>query len=285
MRLKDIVGRTSPPAPWDEGANIPWDDPGFSERMLREHLSQDHDMASRRSEIIGRHVDWIHETLLEAAPSRVLDLCCGPGLYAGRLSRLGHDCFGIDFSPASIRHAERETCAADRGGECRCVCADVRTAEFGSGFDLAMLIFGEFNVFRRSDAADILARAFDALAPGGRLLLEPQTLETVRETGEGPPTWYSSDGGLFLDGPHVCLKESFWDPESRTATTRFYVLDATTGSVERHAMTAQGYEESELASMLADAGFEGGDFMPSLAGVAVEDQAGLFAVVARKPLL
>jgi SAM-dependent methyltransferase len=285
MKLTDIVGRASPPAPWDEGGNIPWDDPGFSERMLREHLSQDHDMASRRSEIIDRHVEWIHETLLAGAPSRVLDLCCGPGLYARRLSELGHDCFGIDFSPASIRHAEGEAGVAGGAGECRFACSDVRTAEFGSGFDLAMLIFGEFNVFRRADAAGILARAHDALAPGGTLLLEPQTLETVRETGEGPPTWYSSEGGLFLDGPHVCLKESFWDPESRTATTRFYVLDATTCSVERHAMTAQGYEESELAAMLADAGFEGGDFMSSLAGVAIEDQAGLFAVIARKPLL
>ena len=30
----DIVDRTPEPAPWSEGDNIPWDDPGFSERML-----------------------------------------------------------------------------------------------------------------------------------------------------------------------------------------------------------------------------------------------------------
>ena len=27
------------PEPWDEGDNIPWNEPGFSRRMLREHLT------------------------------------------------------------------------------------------------------------------------------------------------------------------------------------------------------------------------------------------------------
>ena len=43
MNLLDIVNRTPAPIPWDEGDNIPWDDPDFSKRMLAEHLSQSHD--------------------------------------------------------------------------------------------------------------------------------------------------------------------------------------------------------------------------------------------------
>ena len=48
MNLKDIVHRNQNPDPWAEGDNIPWNDPGFSARMLAEHLSQAHDAASRR---------------------------------------------------------------------------------------------------------------------------------------------------------------------------------------------------------------------------------------------
>ncbi|MBW2278686.1 MAG: SAM-dependent methyltransferase, partial [Deltaproteobacteria bacterium] len=58
--LADIVRRPQPPTAWAEGDNIPWNDPSFSERMLREHLNQDHDLASRRIEKIERHVAWIH---------------------------------------------------------------------------------------------------------------------------------------------------------------------------------------------------------------------------------
>ena len=61
MNLNDIVGRPLPAEPWVEGDNIPWDDPAFSKRMLAEHLTQEHDHASRRSETIDRQVRWIHE--------------------------------------------------------------------------------------------------------------------------------------------------------------------------------------------------------------------------------
>ena len=59
MKLADIVNRIIPPAPWAEGEKIPWDEPGFSRRMLKEHLSQEHDAASRRIEFVHAQVDYI----------------------------------------------------------------------------------------------------------------------------------------------------------------------------------------------------------------------------------
>src|SRR5512133_455015 len=102
--LTGIVQRVPAPEPWAEGDNIPWNEPEFSRRMLAEHLTQDHDAASRRFEKIDRHVAWIHHTVLRQKPARLLDICCGPGLYANRLARLGHTCVGIDYSPASIEY-------------------------------------------------------------------------------------------------------------------------------------------------------------------------------------
>ena len=72
MNLEDIVRRQLPPAPWSEGENIPWDDPAFSERMLKEHLTQRHDHASRRFETIDRQVNWIQEEVLARSPTRIL---------------------------------------------------------------------------------------------------------------------------------------------------------------------------------------------------------------------
>ena len=37
-----IYRRSQPAVPWRDGVNLPWDDPLFSERMLREHLDQSH---------------------------------------------------------------------------------------------------------------------------------------------------------------------------------------------------------------------------------------------------
>jgi SAM-dependent methyltransferase len=106
MKITDIVNRQNPPQPWEEGEKIPWDEPEFSKRMLKEHLSQDHNAASRRFEIVHRQVDWLERLAggLER-DLKVLDLACGPGLHSLDFARRGHSTHGIDFSPASIEWA------------------------------------------------------------------------------------------------------------------------------------------------------------------------------------
>ncbi|MBD3218627.1 MAG: methyltransferase domain-containing protein, partial [candidate division Zixibacteria bacterium] len=129
---------------WQGKYKIPWDDPEFSKRMLEEHLSQEHDLASRRTAIIDKHVNWIHTIILNKQPSRILDLCCGPGFYTSRLSEIGHACRGIDFSPASIEYAREKMNDDNKVAYSQ---EDIITADYGSDYDLIMLIYGEFNVF------------------------------------------------------------------------------------------------------------------------------------------
>jgi SAM-dependent methyltransferase len=253
LNLLDIVARKGSPAPWAEGEKIPWNDPAFSARMLKEHLTQEHDAASRRLEIVDSHVRWIHEKVLQADPSRILDLGCGPGLYANRFAALGHTCVGIDFSPASIAYA-REQAARD-GLETAYIEGDIRTADYGDGYDLVMQIFGEFNVFRPVAARGILEKAHRALVPGGRLLLESHTFEAVRGIGLQPPSWYSAQTGLFSEAPHLCLQENLWDKGSHVAIERYYIVDAATGEVMRHSSSMQAYTEREYRTLLAECGF------------------------------
>ena len=84
---------------------------------------------------------------------------------------------GIDFSPASIGYARQ--IAGQANLDVTYVEGDLRTTDFGSGFDLVMLLYGQFNVFQRQEATDIVHRATQALNPGGTLLSEPQTYDHV----------------------------------------------------------------------------------------------------------
>ena len=279
MKLIDIIHRQSNPQPWSEGEKIPWNDPAFSKRMLKEHLSQAHDAASRRSETIDAQVDWIHQVVLKGRPSRILDLGCGPGLYTARLAGLGHSCTGIDFSPASIAYAKEQATA--RNLHCLYCEADIRSAEYGSGYDLAMSIFGEFNVFRPEEARIILEKSFAALKPGGYLLLEPHTFEIVRELGKQPRSWHTAESGLFGDEPYLYLQENIWAEEAKVAIQRYYIIDAASGDVTCHSSSMQAYTNEEYRTLLTECGFVAVTFFDSIGGSG-NSFAGLLGILARK---
>lgn len=280
MKLLEIIQRQSTPKSWAEGEKIPWNDPDFSKRMLAEHLSQAHDAASRRFEIIDEHVNWIHNHVLRGKPTRILDLGCGPGLYTHRLAKLGHYCVGIDFSPASIAYARGQS--EEAGLECEYIEQDIRTADYGEGYGLVMSIFGEFNVFRPSEARSILEKAWRALESNGLLLFEPHTFEVVVKLGEQPASWHSSEGGLFSDQPHLHLQENFWDTEHKVAIQRYFVVDAKSGEVTRYSSSTQAYTNEEYQALLVECGFGEVTFYPTLAASASSPEDDLIGILSRK---
>lgn len=121
----------------DEG-KIPWDEPAFSQRMLENHLSQDHDWASRRLTVIEQQVTWITRQLPGGA--RILDLGCGPGFYTRLLAERGFHCTGVDFSPASITWARQQAQAANLNIDY--IQQDIRTYHPTEPFDFIMMTFG-----------------------------------------------------------------------------------------------------------------------------------------------
>ena len=277
MNLQDILQRDMQPGPWQEGERVPWDDPAFSERVLREHLAQDNDAASRPDLKIKKHVNWIHKVLLGGRPAKILDLGCGPGLYTARLAKLGHTCTGIDFAPAAIQYAIKN---APKG--CTYQLADMRAADFGEGWDLVIYIFGALNLLPRADAKLTLEKACRALKPGGSLLLEVSSLDSVDQIGNQPAMWYSAESGLFSDRPHLCLMETFWDEEQLAASERFYIIDAASGQVTHHAASTQGYEEDDLQELLVEAGFTEIVMQPSMTGKDEEEVNDFWVLTAKR---
>jgi SAM-dependent methyltransferase len=271
--LDTLLSRSIPPKPWLAGEKIPWNEAGFSERMLKEHLSQDHNAASRRMEIIDQHISWIDQ-FIDKENARILDLGCGPGLYSQRLAKRGHRCTGIDFGPASIAYAREQ--AADESLEITYRLEDIRDARFGTGYDLVIFIFGEFNAFTPRDAAKILDKAADALTPGGRLLIEPHPFDFVQRIGSMAASWSAAHSGLFSPRPHLWLREHFWDSDSSVAVTRHSIVED--DSVNMHYENLQAYTNEAYQTMLESAGFDKIELRDAI-GPKHDD---LFAITAKK---
>jgi hypothetical protein len=110
--------------------------------------------------------------------------------------------------------------------------------------------------------------------------MEPHPFSLVKRLGETPPAWYSSSGGLFSECPHVVLQENFWDEITKTATSRYFVLDAQSGKITRFAQSMQAYQDEEYRSLLISHGFKDVQILPGLLGEGLPQD--LIVIIANK---
>jgi SAM-dependent methyltransferase len=179
------------------------------------------------------------------AGSRVLDLCCGPGLYLVPLAGRGYSVTGVDLSPVMLKQA-RAACE-ESGVEVRLVQADMLTHVEPESYDVVLNVFTSFGYF--DDAADnerVLRNAHDSLVPGGELLIDVMGKE-VLAGWIGRPKLVELDGGAY-----VVQRDTILDSWSRLRTDWTLVRD---GVAREASITSFLYSAAELRALFEAAGF------------------------------
>ncbi|MBO2627026.1 class I SAM-dependent methyltransferase [Shewanella algae] len=250
MNINKLISQHLPIRLSPNESKIPWNDADFSQRMLENHLSQEHDWASRKLAVIERQVDWLCSQLAPGA--KVLDLGCGPGFYTQLLAKRGFCCTGVDFSPASITYAQQQ--AQTAGLDIDYQLLDVRSYRPTKKFDFIMMTFGELNVFSAADAKSLLKHCANWLMPNGKLLVEVHSFDEVKRQGQAEPSWQRHSQGLFLDAPHLLLTEHAWDEALQTSSTLFWVIEEN-GKVTRFGSRMQAWQDEGYLQLLNECGF------------------------------
>ncbi len=277
-----IYNRPEIPEPWSDGGNLPWDDPDFSKRMLREHLDDSHGAASRvtaeRQLVVDKMWAWLD---LEKF-SRLLDMTCGPGLYAVEFARRGCQVTGIDFSPAAITHAVNLAGEMDVEQACHFIERDVRSANLEpSAFHAAIFIYGQLSVFSLEDAKALLTQISQALHPGGYLCLELLNQENLDKKNSS--WWFTDDKGLWGDEPFLHLGERFWLAERKMSVERFQILNLENGDLNRITLCDQSYSVDSMVEVMKEAGFDKVDVYPAWDGIPLYDAEEWIVYIGRTP--
>jgi SAM-dependent methyltransferase len=273
-----VFRRPDRPIPWARRhGNLPWDDPAFSERMLREHLDESHGAASRNSQERAMLVDWLWRRLSLDVGQALLDVTCGPGLYATVMAERGCTVTGVDFSPASIRHARELAHNLGVAQHCRFVEADVRhlaqlhqdDAQLPAAYDAATLLYGQLAVFPPQDAQQILSAICRLLKPAGKLcvvLLDPERIDRKESTW-----WYTDDSGLWGEGPYLHLGERLWDETHQLSIERFQIIHLESGEMDEVHLCDQLYTVQQMTDMFHQAGFAAVQHFPAWDGLPLYD--------------
>lgn len=257
-----IYRRPERPTAWINGGNLPWDEPSFSARMLQEHLDESHGAASRQSRERTFQLDWFWQKLELQQGSEVLDVTCGPGLYAVPLAERGCRVLGVDFSPAAIEYARNLAHQSRVEESCAFVQQDVRKiTPAKEQYDAALFLYGQLAVFPRPDAQDLLAKIARSLRPGGKLAIE--LLDQDKVDKKNSTWWYSDDKGLWGDAPFIHFGERFWLADQAMSIERFHILHLDSGQLDEITLCDQTYSVNEITEMLYTAGFDHVDYFPA----------------------
>jgi SAM-dependent methyltransferase len=202
-RLSDLMRA---PAPFTPGDAPFWTEPHIAAQLLAVHLDPNTDAASRPPVIIRRSADWIAQTLGLHPGDALLDLGCGPGLYAVRRAQAGLRVTGVDFSQNSIDYAV-ETARRD-GLEIEYRCQNYLELEDEARYTAAVLIYGDLCPLSPEQRTRLLANVHRALLPGGHFVLDVTTPRLRQRIGL-KNAWHAAQSGFWMPGPHLVLEQGF----------------------------------------------------------------------------
>ncbi len=239
------------PEPFTPGEASFWDDPHISKQMLEAHLNPDIDAASRRPEIIDRSVKWMIGTCGLKNGDSVLDLGCGPGLYASRFAQAGFSVTGVDYSRRSIEYATTHACENALPITYRY--QNYLELEDENRFDAAFLIFGDFCPLNSQQRTKLLRNIQHALKPDGIFVLDVSTREH-RKQHCNKNRWYAAESGFWKPGPHLVLEEGFDYPDQSIWLDQYTVIEAD-GKVSAYRNWFQDYTPEAITAELTEGGF------------------------------
>lgn len=266
------------PTPFTPGELLFWDDPHISTQMLKAHLNPENDLASRRPETIQKSVDWLIASLGLQAGDSILDLGCGPGLYAARLAEKGLRVTGVDYSRRSIDYAIEF--AYQNNLDIRYRCQDYLTLEDEGQYDAALLIYGDFCPLSPEQRQRLLANVRRALQPGGYFVLDVTTPIHRRKYGSRNG-WYAVEAGFWKPIPHLVLEEGFDYSEQSIFLDQSIVIEES-GKVSVYRNWFQDYSRATITAELEAGGFTVDSVWNDLLGAPFTEDTGWIGIVAQE---
>jgi SAM-dependent methyltransferase len=210
---------------------------------------------------------------LPAPPCRVLDVGCGTGVFLEKAVASGFDAVGLDASPEMVSVAGR------RVGQARVRVERMQEIAESAGYEGIVSLSWSFNyVSSFSEAREVLSRFFNALRPGGRLILQiahaANATGALNEDREPGPDGQTDD---------VMFLYRFYSvPESRDELWAQYVYGCKSREeliFEEHLLAAaDAYKVAAEASAI---GFRNVELLDSWRGEPLDQSVSAFLLATR----
>ena len=198
------------------------------------------------NEFAPRVFPILEQLVLRELPvgSRILDLCCGTGQFAGTLTGFGYRVTGVDNAAEMLRFARENAPGAEF------VHADARSFSLPDKFDVVISVFDSLNhILSIEELGEVFVGVLAALEPGGVFFFD------LNMAGGYFLTWNDNFG--IVEDDLVCVVRSGYDSTTRTAEfkTTIFSLQGTAWQRSEVILLQKCYSDTEVRSALKTAGF------------------------------
>lgn len=209
----------------------------------------------RFAEVYSRH--WAHEVPPQLmavvdrllvprvrAGARILDLCCGTGYTARRLTDRGFEVTGLDISKEMLSHARRDAPRA------RFIQADARSFHLPPIYQAVLSTFDSLNhMMTKEELEEVFRNVYRALAPGGLFLFDMNMEKGFLE--------HWADYFAIVEEAEVCILRGAYDSRKGIAHYDITIFQRTGKSWQRAdtRITERYYSEKKIRRALRAAGF------------------------------
>ena len=278
LLLKRLARFTRRPRPFEPAEREFWRNRYISGHVLNAHIEPGIDDASRKLATIEKSVEWIDGQIRNAPGREILDLGCGPGLYASRFARLGWNVVGIDFSRSSIRYARDE--AKRSGAALRYLYGDYRRKRLPSAMSVAMMIYGDFCVVSDSERDKVLESVRTALSPGGYFVFDVFTKEYTKAQRLKPEWYCEVRDGFWHRSRHLALQQSVEYSEG-TLLNRYLIVPAF-GRTRCYHLWYRPFDGASIRELLESRGFSEVELYGDLTGAEYDGEGKWIGVVCKR---
>jgi SAM-dependent methyltransferase len=247
MNIQDLISKTQKPKIYEKGTAFMWTDEHISKQLLDVHLNPDVDLASRKKSAIEKTANWILDTQKEKGRLSILDLGCGPGLYAERFAEKGHQVTGVDISKNSIEYAERS--ARKKKLDISYLNSSYLDIDLEPDqYDLVVLIYTDLGVLLPAERERLLNLVFRVLKKDGTFIFDVLSDKDL-EKKIAPKTWDIQDQGFWNGSPYLVLSESFLYPEEKVILYQHTVADED-NTIEIYRFWTHFFSQNDVTGML-----------------------------------
>ncbi|PNV63405.1 SAM-dependent methyltransferase [Clostridium sp. chh4-2] len=254
-----------------------WDDDYISKQMLKAHLDPDFNGASRKLDFIEKSVSWIKQILPSQKYPSLLDVGCGPGLYAERFTTGGYLVTGVDFSRRSIGYARHSAQRASLN--IHYICQNYLALDIDKTFDLSTMIYCDYGALSTENRRIILQNIYKHLKSGGKLLLDVFSMAEYNNFQEQQTWELHKLGGFWREKEYVEVNKFCKFSDNVTLDQYIIISDK---EIAAYYLWNTYFTKETLAKEAREAGFEICGIYSDVAGRKFCEESPTIAILLRK---